>query len=260
MSTNVITSDQLDQLCHHSELEGVEHFDELSSTNDRAIQRAVDPHCPTPLLVLAQRQTAGRGRGSHRWESALGSLTFSLIVPIDAPLLPFASLAAGLAVCEALQPFVPDERCLQLKWPNDILIGGKKVCGILIEAPARSAPRRIVGIGINVNNSMEAAPTPLVREAVAVVDIARKQIPLFNLLGQVVPRLLSRFDALDHSRLTLVEHWRERCFLTGRIVQVRQGNQITAGLCQGIDQEGALLIETDTGRKRCSTGTVEEVT
>ena len=259
MSTIAITSDQLDQLCHLAGLKAVEHFEELSSTNDRALERAAEPDCPTPLLVLAQRQTAGRGRGSHRWESGSGGLTFSLVVKLGASQLASASLAAGLAVCEALERFVPGERGPGLKWPNDVLIEGRKVCGILVEASARGDPHRVVGVGINVNNSMEGASSSLVREAVSLVDITSSQVSLFDVLGEVVPRLLSRLDDLARDRLPLVDLWRDRCLLTGRTVRVRNGDQIAAGRCQGIDHDGALLIETDAGLTRCFAGTVEEV-
>src|SRR5262245_50492595 len=106
----------------------------LASTNDRALELATRGDPKLPLLVLAERQTLGRGRGANRWWSAPGALTFSLA--IDGRLgttppqsLPPWSLAAGLAVCEALADLVP-RGDWRVKWPNDIFLSGRKVGGI----------------------------------------------------------------------------------------------------------------------------------
>jgi BirA family biotin operon repressor/biotin-[acetyl-CoA-carboxylase] ligase len=135
----------------------VEDHQTLGSTSDRALTLAAQGEVPLPLLVVAAEQTAGRGRGSNRWWSPRGGLTFSLALEapptkLPPPRWPQVALATGLAVCEALEELVP-RADLRLKWPNDVYLSGRKVCGILSESVPGCRDRIVIGIGINVNNT-----------------------------------------------------------------------------------------------------------
>src|SRR6266478_5912911 len=108
--------------------------------DDRALELCGQADLPVPFLVLAERQTSGRGRGSNRWWSNDGALLFSLIIDAAEYGLPEArwpqlSITAGASVCEALTSFV-NAGIIRLKWPNDVWLNGRKTCGILVEVPA----------------------------------------------------------------------------------------------------------------------------
>ena len=115
----------------------VEHHGELGSTNDRAIDRAKQGAKKLPLLVIADRQTAGRGRSGNRWWTGPNSLAFSLLlesaaVDDKAGAAPLISLAVGVAVVEAIKPLMQDKE-IGIHWPNDVIADGRKLAGILVE-------------------------------------------------------------------------------------------------------------------------------
>src|SRR5579862_3978982 len=169
----VFASADLERIVATGLIGGYEFHSEIGSTSDRAAELVKQPRLACPFLVLAERQTAGRGRGSNWWWSAPGGLTFSLALdarqcglPVER--LPLVALAAGLAVCDAIEPLLPGV-AVRLKWPNDVYVAGRKACGILVEAPGVSPARLIVGIGINVNNTFAAAPRELQQVGTALI-------------------------------------------------------------------------------------------
>src|SRR5690349_2367368 len=111
----------------------IEQHEEIGSTNDRAMELAVERDLPVPALVIAERQIAGRGRGGNVWRSGAGALTFSLVIERPAGLprerMALLSLAAGLAAREAVVGAAPGHD-VKVKWPNDVYLDGRKVCGI----------------------------------------------------------------------------------------------------------------------------------
>src|SRR5687768_5425088 len=125
----------------------VETHDELGSTNDRALVLAGDPDLPRPALVLAVHQTAGRGRGGNVWRSGPGALTFSLVIDrpwvLSRERMPIRSLDADLAARDAVASLAP-RRHVTVKWPNDVYLDGRKLCGILTEVPPGFPDRAVV--------------------------------------------------------------------------------------------------------------------
>jgi len=233
---------------------------ELPSTNDRALELAVSENIETPLLVLTGCQTAGRGRGANRWWSSPGGLTFSLIVETPQRNLPAdrwlkMSLTAGLAVCEVLQELLPEAK-IGLKWPNDVLLDGRKVCGILVEVPVPRAGRLVLGIGINVNNSLSTAPPELRATATAIVDFAHRQHDLTDVLVRIVRQLAEGLRLLTIADANLSRRWQTFCLLQDCTVQLDADSGRTVGICRGIDPEGALTLETETGTERFFSGVV----
>ena len=249
----------LEQIRRATFVRTVEHHREILSTNTRALSWAEDPALELPALVLADVQTAGRGRGANRWWSAPGALTFSLILPrvssLEKSSWPRISLTAGLAVYDALQQLRPGLE-IGLKWPNDVYVQRRKICGILAEASPRSPARVVVGIGLNVNNSVTAAPSPVAATAISLLDVAGYQFDLSVVLIRVLHQLAEQLAALARSDTTLASRWQELCMLSGRSVQVEAGQRTTIGICQGIDESGALLVDTVAGCERCISGVV----
>jgi BirA family biotin operon repressor/biotin-[acetyl-CoA-carboxylase] ligase len=238
----------------------------MPSTQDRAVELARREDLQTPALVLTSGQTAGRGRGGNAWWAEDGALTFSLIVDADEEAArgqadPRQSLAAGLAVCEVVCELAPEVDC-GLKWPNDVYLDGRKVCGVLVETVARgSAPdrRTLFGVGVNVNNPLENAPSEVAVAATSLFDATQRHHDLSDLLIMVLRRLADGLAALARSDPEQAEQWQARSLLTRRRVRVRQGTTELEGQCLRIDAEGALLLATDTGRQRVTSGVVEQI-
>lgn len=241
----------------------VEIHAELPSTNDRALELARCADVVLPQLVLAERQTAGRGRGANRWWSAHGSLTFSLIVDADAFNLPVErrpqiSLTAGLAVCEALDDLVEGEP-VGLKWPNDVHLAGRKVCGILVETASPQAGRLVVGVGLNVNNSFADAPPELQSIATSLRDSTGRTFDADDVLIRLLVAMETELSRLAHHADEMTARWRSRCVLTGRTLEIQVVDVSTVGVCEGVDEDGALVLRTGAGRQRFHGGVVSRV-
>jgi BirA family biotin operon repressor/biotin-[acetyl-CoA-carboxylase] ligase len=254
------SSADLQRITASTFVERIDYHAEIDSTNDRGLAIAGRPGWSAPLLVLAESQTRGRGRGANTWWARSGALTFSLLIHTDAARLPVerwpqVSLTTGLAVCEAIEPLL-DEPAIELKWPNDVFVQRRKACGILIEAPPHDKRTLILGIGINVNNSAEGAPASLRPAAIALCDAAGRGLDRTEVLIGVLNCLQERLGWIGHRDDELRKRWRERCLLTGRRVTLQTPTRDIEGLCRGIDDQGALLIETSDQTERCFAGTI----
>lgn len=235
---------------------------ELGSTNDHAL-RLAPTAARLPRLIVASRQTAGRGRGANRWWAEAGALTFSLL--LDVPRLPLerwpqVSLAVGGAVCGAIATMVPAAD-VRLKWPNDVYVDGRKAGGILLEVPpAPAAGRIVIGIGLNVNNSLSGAPPEVRARAVSLRNIRGTPLDLTDVLIAVLRGIERDLALLGDSDPALPARWRRLCLLSGRSVAIYNGGRAVAGTCLGIDDDGALLLQTEAGPRRFLGGVVEMLT
>ena len=247
----------------------------LASTNDLALELAAKERVLTPLLVLAEKQTAGRGRGSNRWWSRSGAITFSLV--IDAASLhlqsghwPRVSLTAAVAVCRVLEPLVPHIPC-GIRWPNDVFMASRKVCGILPELLTQHDPSEnpnvvcsvpsclVLGVGINVNNPLQAAPPDVRAVGTSLFDLTGELRDLSDFLIQVLRELSNGLDALATGNRELANAWSQRCMLQGRMVELKVGPRRVRGLCQGVDSEGALVLQNQRGTERFFGGLIVSV-
>ncbi len=258
----------IDRIVRDSFVRSGEWHDRIASTNNRGMELARDESLVTPLLIAAGEQSAGRGRGANRWWSNAGALTFSLIFdPIgdllarESPALeadrwPRIALIAGVALCNVFQELLPHVPC-RMKWPNDVLLAGKKVAGILVEVPppASPAPRRVVlGVGINVNNSLARAPREIQATGTSLYDACGTVFDLTELMVAWLRPFAANLHSLAVSDPELPSRWQSLCALSGKTVELQSGNRIVRGLCRGIDIDGALLVDTETGRERFYAG------
>jgi BirA family biotin operon repressor/biotin-[acetyl-CoA-carboxylase] ligase len=248
----------LARIAAESGIASLEYQPQVASTNDWALQLAADEQRRWPLLVLTARQTSGRGRGANQWWSSDGALTFSLVINTAASSLPTQrwpqiALATGLAVCEALETLFPSG-IFGLKWPNDVYLSGRKLCGILVESPSHRG-RVVIGVGINVNNSFAAAPPALQQTATSLADAAGAEFDLNDSLIEVLQRMIDSLTALGQGT-TFGDRFSRYCLLTGHVVQIESGRQRLAGRCQGIDDNGALILKTAAGLERIVSGSV----
>lgn len=260
------TLTDLERLESETFVAAIDFHESLGSTSDRAIELCRAAELTTPLLVLANEQTAGRGRGANRWWAASGAITFSLVIDaaemglrLDA--LPQVSLATGIALCEALSAREP-QLDFRLKWPNDLFASGpygqpRKLAGILLERPPGAAPRLVIGIGVNVNNSHAEAPEDIRQRATSLCDLSSRQHELCDVLIDILKHLESLLGLLATGTIDLPELWHPHCLLRGRDIEALSGNRTVTGRCHGIDAEGALLVNQAGTMQRLFSATIE---
>jgi BirA family biotin operon repressor/biotin-[acetyl-CoA-carboxylase] ligase len=234
----------------------IDYHETIGSTSDRAMEIGALDEAQLPLLVLTERQTAGRGRGANRWWSADGALTFSLVLAAPTERLPPTrwpqiALVAGVAVCEALQSLAQRAE-LRVKWPNDVYLADGKICGILCESIPGSRDRLVVGVGINVNNRVQKGPAATLIEH---DGVARD---LTEVLVTVLDELDRRWrELVDGNFEEAATFYREQCLLTGKLVRIAQaGDSTVVGICRGIDDFGRLRVQTEGGETAIVSGSV----
>jgi BirA family biotin operon repressor/biotin-[acetyl-CoA-carboxylase] ligase len=229
---------------------GSEHHATIGSTNDRAIECASDESIALPYLVIAEQQTAGRGRSSNTWWTGAGSLAFSLLVGDDwlrglsAQSRPMTSLAVGLAVVETVRPHVVGHD-LAIHWPNDVMLDGRKLAGILIESPRPD--RMVIGIGVNVNNLVADAPAELRERAISIRDITNRTHDRSQLLLALLWQMKKAAVALAASPASIAERVNALCVQRGQTIEFPLGNEVVRGLCLGVATNGGLLVDTPQG-------------
>jgi len=242
-----------------------EHFAEVETTMDRARTVAADPSTRLPAVVVADRQLRVRGRRGARWWQPEGALVASLV--LDASVVggggvrPAWSLACGVALAEALVELEPALDA-QVRWPNDIEVGGAKLAGILVEAVG--AGRVIFGIGVNTTGTAADAPADIRRRIATLPDLVGRPLPRERLLVAFVPRLCGLLAGMAHDDGLLRARYRPLCALTGRDVTVfrelgeRGTGSRVSGPCLGIDRHGALVIDTVAGRLHVESGSLSD--
>jgi BirA family biotin operon repressor/biotin-[acetyl-CoA-carboxylase] ligase len=225
-------------------------FGRVASTNDEA-RRCAESGASAGLVVTAEIQTAGRGRHGKRWVSPAGNLHASLLARPEIPAARASELVfvAGVAVCDALAGLLPHDAPPRCKWPNDLLVRGRKLAGILAEAAADPSGRCayvVVGIGIDVaHHPPEAAwpATSLAASGAAGVDVE-----------QVLARVVAEWDAW-HSRwqaegfAAIRAAWLERAYALGQTIELKRDTDARRGRFLGLDASGALVLETLAGRR-----------
>ncbi len=216
----------------------VRYYKVVDSTNERAKEDG-----RRGVLYIAERQTRGRGRFGRNWISEPGGLYFTLTVPDPFPIddVTKLTLTAGVAVAEAIGG--------RLKWVNDVMIDGKKVCGILCELSGEvEDPVVIVGIGVNVNNEVPENATSL--KAVKGRELNRAEV-----LKGILERFFKYYDTLKGGGWGEIrEKWRMLSETIGKIVRVRTAGGVVEGRALDIDEDGALLVDSNGSVVRVTAG------
>jgi BirA family biotin operon repressor/biotin-[acetyl-CoA-carboxylase] ligase len=239
-------------------LADVEYLHEAPSTQDRARMCAADPTVRLPKLIVADRQTAGRGREGNSWWTGAGSLAFSLLfdpaqfgcVRRPAPRL---SLAAGVAVIDALGPRMAG-RPLGLHWPNDVYVGARKLAGILVEVLPDG--RHILGVGLNTNSRIASAPAALQATVATVLDLTGRETDHTEYLIDFLAALEFRLRQLESDAAALGTALDDLCLQHGEPLTVFLGDEQVTGRCAGIAPDGALVLDTFDGRRLFYSGTL----
>ena len=219
-------------------------FPELGSTNEHALQIGREG-APGGAVVLAERQFAGRGRRGADWFCGEGSgLAFSIILrpKFERALWPRLSLVAGLAVAQSIESLglFPE-----IKWPNDILLRGRKVCGILVEAEGDCV---VVGIGLNVGRT--ELPTELQEVATSLHEEGGTGKTREDHLITIVEKVDAFQSRVGCDFPELLEQMRTRCALAGNEIEFWVGQEKKRGICGGIGEGGDLLVKEGQALQR----------
>ena len=237
----------------------IEYREEVESTNTEALQLA-QQDAPEGTVVIAEAQSAGRGRLTRSWESPPSmNLYLSVILRPDVPaqsasLIP---LAVGVAVADVISQYCPGQ--VRLKWPNDVLVGGKKICGILAEMRTKAdrVAFVIAGIGVNINMKKLHFPRELRETATSLQIETALEIDRLD----VAVRLLEALErwyriyingGQDHIR----QSWLKYADIIGKRIEVVYQSDTQRGTVVGLDENGALLLEGETGLQQVLAGDV----
>ena len=244
-----------------------DHQSTLPSTNSAALDwlnahrgservEAIDTQLPR--LVIADSQTAGRGRLGRSWQAQQDGLACSLVLNGCEELL---SIAVGVAIAKAIEHLAAPLRC-RLKWPNDVWINGKKVAGTLIERvdlPSQDRDRSlvavVVGIGLNVGSSPKLSES----EATSVCEATGKWITRSAILSELIPMVIESVQRCQSDRDECLDAFRHRCVLTGEMIRCAIDGKVLLGRCEGLNLNGELRIRTESGERVCRSGEVSRV-
>ena len=229
-------------------------FGTVESTN-HVLAELADRGATEGTVVLAEAQTAGRGRHGSAWFSPEAANLYASILfhPQIAPRrLPLFAPIASLALAEAVWL---QGAPAQIKWPNDVVVDGRKLGGVLVQAPVISGrvPYVILGIGINLNvdrAELAAGLGPLAENAVSLQEVLGREVDR----SAFAASLLNRLEHWHHTFATrgpaaILAAWQGRDALKGCRLEIRTPGSVREGRCQGIDSDGSLLVEDDTGEQ-----------
>lgn len=226
------------------------YFEQISSTNSHA-RALAESGAPEGVVVVAETQTHGRGRLGRRWESPpLANLYFSVVLRPRLPPVHAAqiTLTAAVALADSVASFIPQAPAI--KWPNDILVSGKKLAGILSEAAcdAERVDYVILGIGINVNLRQSSMPETIRRRATSLAELTGESLARESVLCRLIQDLDRCYGILEASGFdALRPQWEARFNLRGKRVRADLGDRVIVGVARGIDPSGALVLEDERG-------------
>jgi BirA family transcriptional regulator, biotin operon repressor / biotin---[acetyl-CoA-carboxylase] ligase len=217
-------------------------YDSIGSTMDRARELA-QKGAREGTLITAAEQTEGRGRLKRTWVSPVGSLYLSLLLYPSPEKLPCLTMLAGLAAAESIEESIPVRT--DIKWPNDVLINGKKVAGILVESGvARGKQFTVIGIGINVNVEMSSFKE-IAGIATSLSDQSGGKVDTLKLLRSLITEIETLYSAFDRSALLTL--WKSKLITLGRQVKASGGSSIIEGIAIDVTADGALIIRQGNG-------------
>ncbi len=227
----------------------IEYFRLTSSTMDEA-QYMVEKGCDNGLLVVSEEQTDGRGRQKRKWLSPKGVNIYASLVYKPHGMSSTKSIklmfAASIAIVEALSDFGIENA--KIKWPNDIIINSKKIAGVLVETKSESGILKSCVIGFGVNANIENVPDEIKQSATSIYLELHQKIDRAQLLANILYYIenLVRLIEFD-SDTDILKMWKQYDTTIGKNVFVISGNEKIKGIAKNIDENGFLLVQTDSG-------------
>jgi BirA family biotin operon repressor/biotin-[acetyl-CoA-carboxylase] ligase len=233
----------------------VENYDLVGSTNDLARERA-EAGAPAGLVIRADRQDAGRGRRGRSWSSPPGNLYCSLILRPTQPPAVIATLSfvTVTALGDVLAELLP-QRDVRHKWPNDLLVEGCKISGILLEsATSANGPALVIGLGVNIVSHPEQTLYPVTD----LLEQGAAPITAADLMDRFLQRFAHHYDAWDKGGFPAVlPAWRGRAIGIGSEIVVRLETETLTGKFTDLDADGTLLLEqSGSGTRRIAAGDI----
>lgn len=230
----------------------IHHFAEVTSTNDVA-KKLASKEAEEGTIVIAETQTHGRGRFGRRWVSPKGGIWFSTILrpkvsPEDALKL---TLMTAVAVAKVIRKTL--KLNAKIKWPNDVLIKGKKVCGILTEMSTKEkvVDSVTLGVGINANIDIDSFPEDLRNSITSLKKELKEEVARERFLRVLLEELERYYKMFTRRKFDLIlEEWKSLASFLGSYVEVESYDERMVGLAVDVDQSGALLIKTKNGNVR----------
>lgn len=237
----------------------IEVLDEIDSTNSYLSRECKQQHLPEWRVVAAERQTAGRGRYQRQWESPSGrALLFSLLLrpKIEVRYLNLINLFSAYCLASYLEK-ISRERyqfplSVDLKWPNDLWVGGKKLCGMLLEAGFSGSQLQhvILGIGLNVNQQAEDFSPELRGDAVSLRQLGGRSWDRAQLLGGFLDYFYQQYTHFfPHNYEPIVAMYEKKVLFRNQPVTIRLQEQSLHGIFSGLTPEGYLILR-ENGRER----------
>lgn len=216
-------------------------FDVIDSTNEQAKRLIISKEFVGNFVVTANEQTAGRGRNGRQWVSHPGNLYFSIIKQFsnDIQNLFQVSFVSALAMGDTLKEFIPDED-IKYKWPNDVLVDGKKISGILLEL---ISSRLIIGVGVNL-----ASAPDVENPATSVVQILGNEVDKMEFLEKFVHHFEKSLFLWQNKGFQYIrEHWLGKAYKYGEEICIKPGDKVIRGIFREIDEIGNINVETADG-------------
>jgi BirA family biotin operon repressor/biotin-[acetyl-CoA-carboxylase] ligase len=223
-------------------------YDVLDSTSSEA-KRLAGGGASHGAVIWSKRQTAGRGRMGRDWVSAEGNLFATVLLSPSSPLAQCAQLSfvAALAVADTLDGIVPDSTLVRCKWPNDVLVAGKKIAGILLESFTTKeliSERQWIAVGIGIN--VDSHPEHVLFPATSLREVGVELISAKIVLSRLIHNFVARYDQWEASGFApLRKAWQAKAYQINQPVEVIVGEDRLSGTFAGIDDEGQLLLKTD---------------
>lgn len=226
-------------------------YEALDSTNEEA-KRLASGGGAHGAVIWAKEQTAGRGRMGRTWISKPGNLYCSLLLKPPFPLEQSAQLSflSAVAVVDALSPLVLDEKEIRCKWPNDVLLDGRKIAGILLESFTTQSEAGekeqwvVVGVGVNIEHFPEDTLYPTTCLRAAGVELVSAKI----VLGRFVEQFIARYDQwVNEGFAPIRAQWLNYAYGLGESLTVRHGDEQLQGAFTGVSETGELLLEPAQG-------------
>lgn len=223
----------------------VAYYESTGSTMDLARTEA-EGDVREGAIVLADEQTAGRGRQGRSWISPPGvNLYVTLILRPALDHLRYLSIIAPLAVCHAIEETTG--LVARIKWPNDVLIDDKKVCGVLAESEIEDEAVRYALVGIGVNVNVDVAPYSEIRElATSLRTELQREVSREEVLAAVLNHFEKLYQAVRRGEVVSVG-WKKRLSTLGKLIQVQSAGHTEEGVVVDADSDGALILRRDDG-------------
>lgn len=233
-------------------------YDTVDSTNNE-LKRLHMTTAFHSALAIAEEQTAGKGRRGRSWSSVKGDgLWMSLLLKPEIPpyKAPVLTLVAGLAVCEAIEGATGLEA--GIKWPNDIVVEGRKVCGILTEMSAEIETVNYVVIGIGINVNQEAFDASLKEMAVSLRMLTGKPLDRMQLLSSFTAHFKRRYAQFLRTKdlVGMLDDYQKRCINIGKPLKILWPEETVEGRGLAVSPSGELVVETDAGVVKIASGEV----